>query len=532
MAVFVIPLLLLRIVFDRLISGNVVLGMWPDRIGGGVFGLITAMITTGVFMIIFQLLPMPASIIGWQPYDSGLGVEDGGLPRLASNFTLATAKHLSDGPLQPIMSGGNKFGVAHDDLMLESSCLRNRPTGARASTPDDAMKITNACIVQLPDDDYLAKLPAADRVRLKKEIPRIQESTPEYPLLLQAEKDDTKVLLLRVSIDESARNEDDNWWRLPATHFRLVCESGRSFYPVGYLTYSAQWQVNTLVSEKVITQIGDIIVSRPWQAKGGSPSLAVDWLYRIPSDQKPQYVVFRRTTSAMMPPIAIGLPKATGKGARQTLSVKSVSGHTDLLPSGTGKRLFNPKLVKVKGQVPDGIWIRSEEDPQSTTIKEARITGGKLQKILIDGPVADLSRSKKRGVRYVKDLYLPSRDDTLIQIECEVDPESGASPVIENMSPKLLLNTGESIPHKGVYFFYKVGSNRHVYLYYDSSKLKDKLDPEFVRVFRSNRAGAETLGIIFSAPTTEGINVVGVTLGLGRAYEFHTVKPLDCSRKR
>ncbi len=533
LAVFVIPLLLLRIGFDRLISGNVVLGLWPDRVGGAVFGLITATILTGVFMIIFQLLPMPASIIGWKPYDSGFGVEDGGPPRWASKFTLATVKHLSDGPLKPIMSGGNKFNVTHDDLMLESFCLRNRPTGARASTPDDAMKITNAHIVQLPDKEYLAKLSAADRARLKREIPQITDLTPMYPLLSRQEADDTKILLIRMTIDESARNENDNWWRLPATHFRMVCESGRSFYPVGYLTYSGKWKVNTSVSDKVVTQIGDIVVTRPWQPKGGPPKLLADWLYRIPSDQKPQYIVFRRTAKVAMPPVTQkGLPKAIDKGVQIALSVKSVFGKTTLQAIGTGKRLFSPKIIRVRTQIPDGMRIRYEEDPRPAVIKQIKITGGKLHKTLIVGPVGDLFRSKKRGARYVPDLYILKRDDTLIYLECDVDRESRDSSGLRNMRPRLLLNTGDSIPHKGAYFFYKVGSKRHVYFYYDSSKSKEKLDPDFVRAFRSNLAEAETFGVIFSVPTSKGISVAGVTFGIGPNYEFHTVKPLECGRKR
>ncbi len=537
LVMFVIPLFLLRILFDRLIGGNVVLGMWPDRIGGGVFGIITAMIMTGMFMIIFQLLPMPASIIGWQPYNSGLGVEDGGPPRWASRFTLATAKHLSDGPLRPIMSGGNKFSAVHDDLMLESFCLRNRLKGARASTPDDAIEITGAYIVQLPDDDYLAKLPAVDRARLKKEIPLIQDPTPEYPLLSQAEKDGTKILLIRVSIDESARNEDDNWWRLPATHFRMVCESGRSFYPVGYLTYSGKWQVNTSVSDKLITQIGDITVARPWLAKGGPSRLAVDWLYRIPSDQKPQYIVFRRTAKVTMPPVTKkGLPKAIekdkkGKSVQIALSVKPVLGETKLLPFGTGRRLFNPKVVKVRGQLPDGIRVRLKEDPRPEAIKQIRITDGRLQKALIDGLVADLFRSKKRGARNVTGLFVPGRDTVLMHVQCKIDREFRDASIIKNLKPTLLLNTGRSVSHKGAYIFYNVGGKKQVYFYYDSQASRSRINSEFSQKFRDNLAETERFGVIFSVPVLKNVAVVGVTFGVGPNYKFYTVKPLECGRR-
>ena len=56
-ALFILPLLGLRILTDKLISGNVVFGPWADRIGGGALGLVTGMIMIGVFMVAFQMLP-------------------------------------------------------------------------------------------------------------------------------------------------------------------------------------------------------------------------------------------------------------------------------------------------------------------------------------------------------------------------------------------------------------------------------------------------------------------------------------------
>ncbi len=530
--VFVIPLLALRIIFDHFIRGNVVLGLWPDRIGGAMFGLVTGLTMTGMFMIVLQMLPMPASIIGWQPYDSALGVKGGGPPRWAANFTLATAGRLSAGSLRPISSGKN-LRISHDDLPLESFCLRNRPDGARASTLADAMEVIAANLVEIPDKDRFENLPAADRARLMKEIPQLQDATPMYPLLSWEERQGenaTKVLTIRVGIDESARDEIDNWWRLPATHFRLVCESGRSFYPVGYLTHAASWQVNTSVSDKQITQVGDILVARQWRSKGG-PKLLVDWLYRIPSGEKPSYVVFRRTAKAELPPITKGLP-----GSRLALSVKPVQGRATLVPVKTGKRLFTPELVEVRDQLPNGILIRYREEARPAPIKQIQITGDKLRNAVIAGPVSELGGSSDRGVRNISYLYLPGKDFILVQVQCKIVREfRGDSTIIEKLKPALLLNTGASILHTGAYLFYDAGGKKSTHFYYDFANSKGWLDADFAKTFRENAANADTFGLIFAVPASENSNVVALTFGSEgqlTEYEFHTAMPLECGKRR
>ena len=64
LALFALPLLILREVFDRCIRGNVLLGLWPDRLGGAAFGLLAGIFLTGMLMIVVQLLPLPGTFLG------------------------------------------------------------------------------------------------------------------------------------------------------------------------------------------------------------------------------------------------------------------------------------------------------------------------------------------------------------------------------------------------------------------------------------------------------------------------------------
>ena len=55
---FTVTLLVLRILFDWLIPGNVLFEMWPNRIGAGVLGIMVGMVLTGVLTIAIQMLPV------------------------------------------------------------------------------------------------------------------------------------------------------------------------------------------------------------------------------------------------------------------------------------------------------------------------------------------------------------------------------------------------------------------------------------------------------------------------------------------
>ena len=62
---------------------------------------------------------------------------------------------------------------------------------------------------------------------------------------------------------------------------------------MGYLTYGAGgWRAHTAPYEEGKAKLAELVVCRP-HTKEIDP-LTVDWVYRIPKDQTPQYLVFRR----------------------------------------------------------------------------------------------------------------------------------------------------------------------------------------------------------------------------------------------
>ncbi len=326
---FALPLLALRLIFDRLIKGNVVMGMWADRIGGGLLGIISGVFIAGMLLIIIQMLPFGPSVMGYKPFSSTF---ERNQRAYADEFVVGMVNLFSKYSL----STGKPFEDTHDDFFLELYCARNQmeqkyrdDSGedkvkyvGRVDTPPDAIRVMG--IYQPGNEAAL-------------------QDAPENPQIEAQNASLSSVIIVRVAVSQDARDAEDNWWRLPATHFRLVTTGKdgktRSYYPVGYLTcwnaplpyasYQNNYKdyENQLVAspwELVIPardektgkpEFGKLAVCRRWYVEGGPTELVVDWVYRIPTDVKPTELFFRRVAKAAMPAqMTEGMPETTGKG--------------------------------------------------------------------------------------------------------------------------------------------------------------------------------------------------------------------------
>ncbi len=280
LVLFVVLLLAMRMAIDRFFKANVVLGQWVDRLGGGALGIITGMILVGMLAVVVQMQPWGRSIIGYSPFDDSLNRSQRLWPFRPDEFVAGAAKALSAQSLGSQSGGG--FGKAHDDLLLEQFCARN--TAGRNSRIDAE---TNAFAVEAAYLNWVSDIPICPL--LKDEI--------------------TKAIVIRVEVRRGA-SDDDGWWRLPGTHFRLVGTSGRSYYPVGYLATSAR----SLASggwECVGPRDGGVAVPGQLIAEkrfGEDDDAIVDWVYQILNNDEPDYMVFRRIVRDAVPKPTRGRP--------------------------------------------------------------------------------------------------------------------------------------------------------------------------------------------------------------------------------
>ena len=312
-ALFVIPLLILRTVFDMFIKGNVVLGVWADRIGGGILGLITASVTVGILMIALQMLPFGPSMFTYRPFDDSLQRQSSLAPFYCDQFTAGLMKMVSAGSL----AGEASFGDAHDDILLEAFCARNHA---------EMFGRVDAVPAALLGAEAFQAFP--DKLNL---VPRTMD-VPDNPLLRPNENN--TVVVARFTVDQSTADpapsedeESEEWtarWRLPATHFRMRTKDGRSFYPLAYLTHeSAKWEAHPAEFADGKAQIAKLVVVRP--RKKGNKKITVEWAYRIPKDDEPSALIFRRTGVETINPqqyeARTGIPKAAGALGRKKIEV-------------------------------------------------------------------------------------------------------------------------------------------------------------------------------------------------------------------
>lgn len=149
---FVIILLILRVIFDHLVVGNMSFSLPIDRAGAAIFGLISSLVMVGVIVLGFQSMPIgtkfltfdrcpeladPTSDRALFPSPDGFVV---GLMNMASNYCFA---------------GENKFSHYHPDYLRELYFERLAlDPESRRDAPASAVRLTNAYLVrkQAPDD--------------------------------------------------------------------------------------------------------------------------------------------------------------------------------------------------------------------------------------------------------------------------------------------------------------------------------------------------------------------------------------------
>ncbi|MBN1554543.1 MAG: CvpA family protein [Phycisphaerae bacterium] len=325
--VFVAVLLGLRCLADKFIKGDIYFDVIVDRAGGAVFGLFSATVMVGVLLLVLQLAPFGRVIWGnFSPYSDSLRRDQRIVPFFADEFVVGFSELISAGS----MSASEKLTDQHDDLLLEAFCARNT-AGHKGKTDVAAGALKS---VELFD-----AAPWAGAME-KTDTP-----IPSNPVL--GEHEPTKVVVVRAEVNVSATDEPTpHWWRLPATHFRLLCvestggvKQHRSFYPVGYVYYDLDAKAFKVVAAPEGAdnrpEPAKLILERPKESgvygddKYGQGKIAqdkinlvMDWIYVLPRNADPEALYFRRVE-------AVKTPKISGKFTPAALREKMLTTPTE-----------------------------------------------------------------------------------------------------------------------------------------------------------------------------------------------------------
>ncbi len=129
---FILLLIGLRAGMDRLIRGNVQFAQWINGVVGGFFGLMAAILTSGLVLIGVQFLPLSDAILGYIPLSV---TETGKVQRNSGALWVAVTEHasnaftmLSGGSMAPGFPAANGVSIEHNvgDLALQSELFHLR----------------------------------------------------------------------------------------------------------------------------------------------------------------------------------------------------------------------------------------------------------------------------------------------------------------------------------------------------------------------------------------------------------------------
>jgi len=529
LALFALPLLILRELFDRFVRGNVMFGLWPDRIGGGALGLVAGLFLVGMLVIVVMMLPLPGTILGYTQYDATLRVAQGGPPHFAASTVLGTAKLLSAGSMQPFSDDEPRFGDAHSDLLLESFCNRNRPLGALTWAEADTLTVTD-----------VFRVPAPGAAAIKANVPereaRMLHSAPKNPLLEipgDISQETAQVVVVRAKIKEMPPQEANEWWyRLPATQFRLIDRTGKSYWPVDYLTHVGQWRLNAESDDNGFSKIGDLTVVRPWKKVGGPIQLTVDWVYRLPEGVEPEAMIFRRCSYITLPAMIDGFLET--RHLAGALRVKAVRNNAKFAaPIDNRPHLVKPVEMKVEASISGviGTTVKVPPTGRDPSILQFETTKqNSLKTLQAFGPLSAITRGKKGVFDFGS-----SGGRLVVQVACEVDKgvrlDARGQAELARFAPQLMLDDGRTITHSGAAMLHRGGSQ--IGIYYSNAVLSPyarRMPMQFTAKLRDNPGGITKLVLLFLVPKDASRSIVGLSMGVGPQQEFYAPQPMMTSR--
>ncbi len=375
-SVFVIALLLLRNLYDRIITGNLHFPVMVDRIGGGVFGFVTSMIIVGVLAAGTQMLGFPTSFLGFSRFDL---LDDGGNPLSLQpqneretlkdvlaradltraqfrrrnlwlspdGFTVGLVSYLSGHAL----AGQTPLADVYPDFLGRLHRGRYNPLGqARITVPPDSLRL--AAMWKLPEGRVPDSCRLFERVREKdkdtgKTIIRLKHVPPDRH---------ARPLYCRLSVDAGAR-DDGQLLRFSTEQIRLVGRQGRGgpvveYYPAAISDENISPQPLVLVGPAE----GHVLKAR----EGNQFDVA----FLIPGEREfePLFIEYKMTARvpveasrlAEKPPTALKSPDAKPRkaGGSQAGRDRPTGGDTTPPPDGGASRPPTRRQDRVSGVGP------------------------------------------------------------------------------------------------------------------------------------------------------------------------------------
>jgi hypothetical protein len=299
--IFVVAGVALRFLYDSLFTGNMQFPVYVDRAGGGLFGLITALVVVGMMTTGLQMLPFGQAVLGFERFtmmDKGGGgvVPDEEAPELdywskvkparnttwlnADGFTVALVSHLSDNALRGRADAS--LPEVYPNFLDTSYRAQNRlhKEWQVASGAPGSLRVIGYWDAEKPGDFW---------VRTAKKGKEANEKMIQLKPA-PAEEGGLKRLAVRVELDGKARDKGGFCFR--SDQVRLVGREGKTGVNKDYLLAG----VNLLTKDPQPQAVGKLIEVYPSEPFQYQPEESkFDFVFRVPSrpDFEPLFVEYK-----------------------------------------------------------------------------------------------------------------------------------------------------------------------------------------------------------------------------------------------
>lgn len=291
-ASFGVPLIVVRVIADRLVRRNCLLPLLVERIGGGFCGFIAAYVVVGVMALSIQMVPFGGSILGFSrvnmsPADP-TAAADAGPPQAdeaetelwltPDRFAVNLASLLSAG----IFSGELNFGIENPDTIQAMGWNQAADMEVSRFAPPGSISIVGT-----------GKVPSTFKFTAGK--PR-KGKLAEYVSV--SPKQGTEFRMIRVKLSNSARDERKSF-SFTLRQFRLVGHQSGSDVPEQHFAMAMQQAdadspINRHISVKMIGNQAWPIDRTPFRPRTESPN-EVELIFELPKGFVPIHLAYKES---------------------------------------------------------------------------------------------------------------------------------------------------------------------------------------------------------------------------------------------
>lgn len=286
---FMVTALVLDMISEYALTGNMRLPVLVDRIGGGFVGFWTAMISVGVLCVAIQMLPWDKSVLGYERIERVTGSREvtHRLLLRPDDFVVGLVGYLSDNA----MSSDQRLRSIHPDLLDEvaRSNMRVQAESRRVVPPDveGAATFDVLSIAEIED-------PALGYVRFEK-AKSSPTSEDQVKITVESKsrgpKDDHRFLVVQCKLRVEAGDPEDKYHRFTPQQVRMVGTlhgKPKQYFMAGYREPSEMKALGLVSPEQPI-------VFR------GQREHAFNLIFEVADDFVPSFVEYKRLARAAVP---------------------------------------------------------------------------------------------------------------------------------------------------------------------------------------------------------------------------------------